>query len=76
MHLNWPSVGDTPVNEYSETKIFALAFPWLFPGGEGDVNDYPGDITEWGKNMLFYQDGRFDNDEYFSFFAMNYITRH
>lgn len=74
--LNWPSVGDTPVNEYSETKIFALAFPWLFPGGEGDVNDYPGDITEWGKNMLFYQDGRFDNDEYFSFFAMNYITRH
>jgi hypothetical protein len=74
--LNWPSVSDTPVNEYSDTRIFAMAFPWLFPGGEGDIKDYPGDMAEWGKNMLFYEDGRFDNDEYFSFFAMNYIIRH
>ena len=74
--LNWPSIGDVPVNEYSDTRIFALAFPWLFPGGEGDVKDYPGRINDWGRNMLFYQDGRFDNDDFFSFFAMNYITRH
>jgi hypothetical protein len=22
-----------------ETKIFASAFPWLFPGGQGDIKD-------------------------------------
>ena len=74
--FHWPTINNIPVNEYSDKRIFAMSFPWLFPGGEGDVIDYPGDITEWGRNMLFYEDGRFDKDDFFSFFAMNYITRH
>jgi hypothetical protein len=30
--VDWPSVKDNAVSEYGNTKIFALAFPWLFPG--------------------------------------------
>ena len=75
--VDWPAVSTTPVNEYSQKKIFALAFPWLFPGGEGDVRDYPGSNKEgaWGKHLLYYEDGRFARDKIFSFYALNYITR-
>ena len=75
--VDWPAVSNTPVNEYGSKKIFALAFPWLFPGGEGDVRDYPGSNKEgaWGKHLLYYEDGRFAKDKIFSFYALNYITR-
>lgn len=36
----WPSQSTEPVCEWS-TRIFANAFPWLFPGGIGDVKDFP-----------------------------------
>ena len=36
----WPSQSTEPVCEWS-TRIFTNAFPWLFPGGIGDVKDYP-----------------------------------
>ena len=36
----WPYVSDEPVSEYdSSIKIFCRAFPWLYPGGIGDIND-------------------------------------
>jgi len=31
--IAWPSISEEPVNEYGNKKVFALAFPWLFPGG-------------------------------------------
>lgn len=74
--LDWPAVKSAPVSEYGDKRIFALAFPWLFPGGEGDVmSDEEGKEAEWGKRMLFYEDGRFAKDKIFTFFAMNYIIR-
>lgn len=73
--VNWPDISDVPVNEHSDKRIFALAFPWLFPGGVGDVKDYPGDLGDWGKQMLFYEDARFTRDKMFCFFALNYIVR-
>ena len=38
----WPSQEQVPVDEYGETRLFVNAFPWLFPGGIGDVKDHPG----------------------------------
>ncbi len=38
----WPAQQNLPVDEYGETRIFVNAFPWLFPGGIGDVKDHPG----------------------------------
>jgi len=73
----WPAVSEKPVNEFSSKKIFALAFPWLFPGGNGDVKDfYSTDIKKWGDTLLRFKDGRFQKDKFFCFFALNYITRH
>ena len=33
-------------------------------------------IPEWGKRLLYYEDGRFAKDKLFCFFALNYIIRH
>ena len=73
--MDWPHIKDIPVNEFGDKKIFAMAFPWLFPGGVGDVKDFDGDLGQWGKMLLFYEDGRFATDKIFCFYAMNYIIR-
>ena len=54
-------------------------FPWLFPGGFGDIKDFANteqNMNEWGKRLLYYKDARFATDKIFVFFAMNYIIRH
>ena len=74
--VEWPTRSQLPVNEYGHIRIFARAFPWLFPGGIGDIKDFEGDIKTWGDMLLRYEDGRFATDNFFVFFALNYITRH
>jgi hypothetical protein len=75
--VRWPNSGPVPINEYSARRLFARAYPWLFPGGIGNVKDFPGNAPAkvWGKNMLYYEDGRFTKDKFFCFFALNYIIR-
>lgn len=74
--LDFPKLSATAVNEYGDKKIFALAFPWLFPGGYGDVKDFDGFQGTWGRMLLLYEDARFATDKLFCFFALNYIVRH
>jgi hypothetical protein len=76
IYVQWPTNGPVAINEYGSTKIFARAFPWLFPGGIGDVKDCGDDLQKWGQRLLYYEDGRFATDKYFTFYALNYITRH
>ena len=76
MNMKWLDIAEKPVNEYGDKKIFALAFPWLFPGGFGDPKDFPRTLGQWGSMMLFYEDARFAMDKIFCFFAINYIVRH
>lgn len=77
--LNWPSVGTKAVSEYDDNiKIFAGAFPWLFPGGIGDFCDIRNihlSSIEWAKRLIMFYDGRFVTDRMFCFFALNYIVR-
>jgi hypothetical protein len=48
--LPWPYVSPDPVNEYDTTeKLFCKAFPWLFPGGVGDFNDYRDTLQKFGN---------------------------
>jgi Helitron helicase-like domain at N-terminus len=75
INVEWPATGPVAISEYGDTKIFARAFPWLFPGGIGDVNGFTGDINKWGEYLLQYEDGRFAKDKFFTFYALNYITR-
>jgi hypothetical protein len=72
-------VSSDPVNEYDTTeKIFYKAFPWLFPGGVGDLNDHREwkiSATDWVARMLQHEDGRFASDKMWCLFALNYSTR-
>lgn len=75
--IEWPTIAEKPISEYSDTPIFALAYPWLFPGGFGDPTNLEAkDLKDWGDRMYRYFDGRFQKDKFFLFFAMNYIVRH
>jgi len=52
--LNWPPRDVKPISEFSDTKIFCLAFPWLFPGGIGDIKEsreYNVDVGDWAQNL-------------------------
>lgn len=67
-------------SEFDYTKqIFINSFPWLFPGGIGDIWDptrgqIP-NIRKWAKHLLNYHDGRFQRDQIFSLYAFNMIQR-
>jgi len=77
--LHWPPREVKPISEFSDTKIFCLAFPWLFPGGIGDIKEsreFDIDLSDWAQNLLFYEDGRFARDNMWCFFVLNYIQRH
>ena len=77
--IDFPYVAQKAVNEYDKTsKLFCKAFPWLFPGGRGDFNDYSEvkeTIDDWMRRLLYYQDGRFAADKMWAFFALNYSVR-
>ena len=72
--MDWPQSSSAPLSECSGIKIFANAFPWLFPGGVGDVVD-AGRMNQikqanWGRHMLFQRDGRFARDKLWCFFCL------
>ena len=77
--IPFPYISPDPINEYDPSKkLFCDAFPWLFPGGFGDYNDFSPrnqHIKDWLENLILYQDGRFAKDPMFSFFALDYATR-
>lgn len=77
--IHFPYVSAEPVCEFDEKHLFEYAFPWLFPGGHGGYMSGPNPkplLKDWLKIMSQYKDGRFDNDRLWSFFALNYSTRH
>ena len=67
-------------SEYDPTQsVFCNAYPWLFPGGIGDLYDIKRGQhcpKEWGRHLLHYYDGRFLRDQMFSLFVFNSIERH
>ena len=76
--LNWPSVSNKAISELTEEKIFPLAFPWLFPGGIGDIKDFRQrklTADEWAKRLIMYEDARFATDKIFCFYVLNYCVR-
>jgi len=73
-------VSKEPEDEYDGIPIFSNAFPWLFPGGIGDINynkrKENGYIQKWAATMVHYYDGRFVKDNTWCFYALNYLQRH
>lgn len=56
------------------------AYPWLFPGGIGDVYDRKrgkvSNVHEWANHLIRYHDGRFLNDQMFCLYVFNMLQRH
>jgi hypothetical protein len=73
-------VSKEPEDEYDGLPIFSNAFPWLFPGGIGDINCNKkkefGYVQKWASIMVHYFDGRFVKDGTWCFYALNYLQRH
>ena len=54
-----------------------LGFPWLFPGGVGDIYDVHNttiSLDDWADILLRYEDGRFMNDTIGVFYVSNFLT--
>ena len=76
--MDFPQVKGDPLDEYSDLKLFAGAFPWLFPGGIGDwVDNYTNESTRIDiclERLIRYEDGRFERDRMFPWiFSFLYI---
>jgi len=78
--IPFPTVSTEPEDEYEGIPIFSNAFPWLFPGGIGDITcnkkKENGYVQKWVANMVHYFDGRFVTDPTWCFYALNYLQRH
>lgn len=77
--INFPYINPTPVSEYDTNNgLFCKAFPWLFPGGRGDFNQFRNTkvtVSDWAKNLVLYEDGRFAKDKMWGFYVLNFATR-
>ena len=74
-------------SEYDpNTKLFSTAYPWLFPGGIGDVydderggldqlNGWVKSLKTWAKHLMHYHDGRFQQCQLFALYVSNTIQR-
>ena len=72
--LMWPTIGGTPINEFTTEGYFSMAFPTLFPTGAADfLGQRCNQVTigNYFKHMLMYEDGRFARHPRFRFFALN-----
>ena len=77
--LAFPQIDEEPIDEYNTPRMLADAYPWLFPGGVGDISGQQYDKTKlnyWAGILLHYEDGRFMRDKVFSFHLYNIIQRH
>ena len=78
--LPWPKVSSEPENEWNGIKIFVNMFPWLFPGGVGDINETGRhekslSFKKWADYLLHYEDGRFAKDRIWCFYTENMRQR-
>ena len=78
-YMDWPLTSREAVDEYRK-RVFVNAFPWLYPGGRGDVNDQHCEQeieeSQWAKMQLRYFDNRFQKDYMWCFYALNFVQRH
>jgi hypothetical protein len=82
--INWPSIDDQPLNEYTTPFLATLAFPTLFPDGNGDPTnpclqrDVP--FGNQIQHLLKYSENidgkwvyRFSSHPRFSYWGLNMI---
>ena len=76
--MSWPDISQIAISEYSHEPLFAMAFPWLFPGGIGDFlqpRAVDEEVAKWGRRLMRFKDARFITDKVFCFYLWNFIMR-
>ena len=73
-HIDWPSTGANPVNEFTTEGYISSAFPTLFPTGAADFlapRQHSVTIGNYFKHLMLYCDQRFAKHPRFRYFALN-----
>ena len=85
-HVDWPTLGNSPLNEYSTPFLATMAFPTLFPDGKGDPTN-PATVRnitlkEKIRHLIKFAEKkdngwnyRFTNHPRFSYWALNMVQR-
>ena len=87
--IEWPTVGDHPINEFKTPYLATMAFPTLFPYGAGDptnpARQRSVSLTDGLKHLLKYgetdehtqmQEWRFASHPRFPYWGLNMKQRH
>lgn len=85
--LEWPTIADSPINEFKTAGLATMAFPTLFPRGTGDPTcpscHHAVTLTEAFKHLIHYADAiggqnywRFASHPRFPYWALNMKMRH
>lgn len=74
-----PSVRSTPIDEAAgKDRIFAMAFPTLYPTGRADFNApriRKVDLQDYARHMMCFADGRFGQHPRWRFLVFNMLMR-
>ena len=74
-----PSIRSTPLDEAAgRERIFAMAFPTLYPTGRADFNtarERKVDLNDYARHMMCYHDGRFGRHPRWRFLIFNLLMR-
>ncbi|KIX03168.1 uncharacterized protein Z518_06719 [Rhinocladiella mackenziei CBS 650.93] len=74
-----PSIRQTPIDEASgKDRIFAMAFPTLYPTGQADFNTpriRKVSLTDYARHPTCFHDGRFGRHPRWRFFVFNLLMR-
>ncbi|KID81041.1 ATP-dependent DNA helicase PIF1 [Metarhizium guizhouense ARSEF 977] len=74
-----PSIRKTPIDEASgKDRIFAMAFPTLYPTGRADFNTprlRKVDLNDYARHLMCFHDGRFGQHPRWRFLVFNILMR-
>ena len=65
--INWPSLCNTPIDEFNQNGYISMAFPTMFPYGNCDLSKERTKVTskEYFNYLMQYDDGRFSRNHRF-----------
>ena len=77
--MDFSQIKEDPLNEYRGLHLFVGSFPWLFPGGFGDITmNYESKMHRSHSSLerlMRYKDFRFERDKMFCFYANDHLQR-
>ncbi|XP_057825708.1 uncharacterized protein LOC131037537 [Cryptomeria japonica] len=77
--IEWPSIGGSPINEYTTLGLLDMVFPTLSPNGKCDWLEpriKQVHLHEYAKHLIQYRDNHFGKHPKFQYYITNMIMRH